>query len=99
MNSMRKRNIGVNFRNRLAEVLVWAPNARRVTLVIESSEIDMVKEDFGYWGLLTPELKPGMPYRIGLDGKAFPDVASLAQPDVHSASIALDLEAFNWQDA
>jgi maltooligosyltrehalose trehalohydrolase len=68
---MRQRNIGVNFRNRLAEVVIWAPNAERVTLVLEQSEIEMVREDMGYWRLLTPELKPGMSYHIGLDGKQF----------------------------
>lgn len=96
---MRQRNIGVNFRNRLAEVLVWAPNAERVMLVLEDAEIQMVQEEFGYWRLLTPALTPGMTYHIGMDGKPFPDITSLYQPDVHGASVALDLDAFNWQDA
>ncbi len=95
---MRQRNIGVNFRNRLAEVVVWAPDAERVTLVLDSGEIKMVREEFGYWRLLTPELKPGMSYQFGLGGKSFPDIASLVQPDVHGASVALDLDDYDWQD-
>ena len=69
-----------------------------VTLVLDSRQIEMVQEEFGYWRLLTPELKPGMPYQFGLDGKPFPDIASLQQPDVHGASVALDLDDYNWQD-
>ena len=95
---IRQRNIGVNFKNGLAEVLIWAPNAERVALIVEKIEVDMVRQKLGYWKLLTPSLKPGMSYQIGLDGKAYPDITSLMQPDVHGPSVAIDLQNYNWKD-
>lgn len=95
---IKKRNIGLNFRQGLAELLIWAPHCTRVTLVLEQKEIELEKEDFGYWRLSSAELQPGEHYRLGLDGKSFPDIAALAQPDVHGPSVAVDLDAYSWKD-
>jgi maltooligosyltrehalose trehalohydrolase len=94
------RNIGVNFIQQQAQIKVWAPNAKSVTIkTAKELSLDLVKENRGYWTLTTHELKPGDKYWFVLDGGAqFPDPASLAQPEgVHGPSMALDLR-YEWKD-
>lgn len=94
---------GVRFNNNGdAEVAVWAPNAKMVAVIINNSnEIGLQKADFGYWLLTTPNLHPGDRYRFKLDDKEpLPDPASLLQPDgVHGASMAIDVNQFEWADS
>ncbi|MCE7060100.1 malto-oligosyltrehalose trehalohydrolase [Dyadobacter sp. CY343] len=86
-----------------AEVLVWAPEAKEVTLSIETSgkKVALEKLEYGYWNSKTEEVKPGDSYQFDLgDGKLLPDPASLFQSKgVHGASEAVDLDAFQWTDA
>lgn len=57
-------------------------------------------EQYGYWRLLTDQLKPGDLYTFILDGqKEFPDPVSLSQPQgVFGPSEAVDINCFHWDD-
>lgn len=101
--SICKRLIGVNFNSDgLANVLVWAPFARSVNLILKESDaaLSLQPADKGYWTLNTMELKPGMDYGFSTDGQApLPDPASLFQPNgVHGLSTAIDIGQFAWTD-
>ena len=94
------RNIGINFSNQQAVVRIWAPLATVVTVQIAQKEsLALIQEKWGYWSLVTDQIKPGDKYWFILDGKQqLPDPASLAQPDdVHGASMAIDL-CYDWKD-
>lgn len=98
-----RRNIGVNYcDDSLAEIVLWSPPAEQATLINYSTgkTINLEKHGSGYWNTTTREIKPGDKYKFSLDGgkTAYPDPASLSQPDgVHEASEAVDL-ALNWTD-
>src|SRR5690349_9345563 len=95
------RNIGVNFlANGEARIVVWSPLAKTVDVVIDEKKISLTN-NLGYWSVTTHEIAPGTKYKIAVDGgDAFPDPASLAQPDdVHGASMAIDVKKFEWTDA
>lgn len=88
---------GVRFR-------LWAPDARRVTLVLEgppAAEIPLGldADDPGYWAVQVEDAGPGARYRYRLDdGDALPDPASMAQPDgVHGPS-AVVAPHVAWSD-
>ncbi|RYE09491.1 MAG: malto-oligosyltrehalose trehalohydrolase [Sphingobacteriaceae bacterium] len=99
--NLKKRNIGVNFNQDIAEIKLWAPLAKSVDLLlIKSSKKYPLKEAFyGFWQLETDVLKHQDLYRFVLNGnQELPDPASLSQPEsVHAPSQAVDL-AFNWTD-
>jgi maltooligosyltrehalose trehalohydrolase len=101
--AINHRNIGVNFnKDGKAEVQVWAPFAKELSLVLIASQKDIPlrNEEYGYWSLTTTALKPGDLYYLAINGKQLPDPASLSQPDgVHGPSRALALAEFNWADA
>ncbi|MDB5196293.1 MAG: malto-oligosyltrehalose trehalohydrolase [Flaviaesturariibacter sp.] len=106
--TISKRQLGVNFKpTGEAEILLWAPTANKVELVIEVNQrkVELIKNEFGYWSGSSTELKPGDRYGFSLDGKnVLPDPASLAQPDgVHGLSQAVDLkvlqrEQWEWSN-
>ena len=96
-----KRTIGVNFNEQNeAEILVWSPTAEQVTIVFDKEQIELNKEDFGYWRTQSNQLKQGGRYKFLLNQKnQYPDPASLSQPDgVHESSEAIDLKKFHWTD-
>ena len=98
----KKRNIGISFKNDEAAVVVWAPKATQVSLVIEGKDeqVSLHPADYGYWKIITPLLKNGNRYKFQLNNSGiFPDPASVSQPQgVHHASEAIDLSAFEWTD-
>lgn len=99
---IKKRNVGVNFINDEAEAIVWAPKAGHVSLVInEALPIAMHPAEHGYWKINTHLLKPGDRYTFQLDdGTAYPDPASLSQPEgVHKPSQAIEIANFPWTDS
>jgi maltooligosyltrehalose trehalohydrolase len=101
---LTNRRIGVNFPEAgKAEVLLWAPLAEKVAIVLEAGtkKIDLEKEELGFWHSSVSEIKPGDRYKFSVDGKdPLPDPASLSQPDgVHAESEAFDLKQFQWADA
>lgn len=94
-----KRTIGVNFsENGKATVTVWSPKATKVAIVTGNEALLLTPTDYGYWSLSTDKLQEGTRYKIKIDDKeAFPDPASLSQPDgVHGESEAFNANAFPW---
>ncbi|RKR84374.1 maltooligosyl trehalose hydrolase [Mucilaginibacter gracilis] len=96
------REIGINFGNKTALVQLWAPQAKKVELLVTDAghRLALKKGHLGHWSLQTDEIKPGDKYQFVLDDdKKLPDPASLAQPDgVHGPSQAVDLNALTWTD-
>ncbi len=85
---------GVRFR-------VWAPERRRVELVLEGREpVALQRDESGYWAARVPDLPVGSLYRYRLDGEGpFPDPASRFQPQgVHGPSQVVNPGAFAWSD-
>lgn len=94
---------GVTFsREGEAQVLVWAPKAKKVKLQfgMGGKALDLEQRAYGFWTLQTRALWPGDRYGFLLDGKGpFPDPATLHQPEgVHGLSEACDLQKFEWTD-
>jgi maltooligosyltrehalose trehalohydrolase len=87
---------------------VWAPKAKSVA--VELSErasfdrgsarcVQMEPERDGYYSVYVAEAKPGMLYKLKLDGKSFPDPASRFQPEgPHGPSQIVDCRQFQWTD-
>ena len=100
---LNQRRVGINFNSsQLAEVCLWAPQAKSVEVALESGpEINLKQSAGGYWTATTDQIQPNDLYKIKLDGqKTLPDPASLGQPKgVHEASLAIDLKAFEWTDS
>lgn len=97
--SIERRGIGVNFYNGQAEIKVWAPLARKVSMLANNSTIPLSKDELGYWLASSAEIRPGDEYSFSIDEKKLPDPASLSQPKgVHGSSQAVDLNAFSWTD-
>ena len=92
--------------NRLAdgrwEFLLWAPNARSVSLhLLHSGELlTMAPVSRGYFRRTVENLEPGTRYFFQLDGaRELPDPASRFQPEgVHGPSEVVDLNQFQWTD-
>ncbi|HKK69408.1 MAG TPA: malto-oligosyltrehalose trehalohydrolase, partial [Bacteroidales bacterium] len=81
--------------------LVWAPDARAVSIVNQASKKhDLNQSAYGYWEAHDVPLSEGDLYQIYLnDDKKFPDPASLAQPQgVHGPSMVTDLTSHSWND-
>ncbi|MGA0557930.1 malto-oligosyltrehalose trehalohydrolase [Larkinella sp. VNQ87] len=100
---VHRRSLGVTFTgDGMAEVVVWAPLAESVDLLLidPSDCLPLEKQTQGYWTLSTARLQPGDRYQFRLNGeKVRPDPASLAQPEgVHGPSGAVDTTRFSWND-
>ena len=68
---------------------VFAPDRQQVALRLEDEarSLPMQRDAASYWSLSLPRLAEGSRYRFELDGTAYPDPASRAQPDgVHGPS-------------
>jgi maltooligosyltrehalose trehalohydrolase len=91
---------GIRLKDDKAEVNIWAPLAREVSLIVNSSkEIQLAQSGEGYWSALVEKLREGDSYQFRIDGKDYPDPASLSQPTgVHGPSAIIDLNAFQWTD-
>lgn len=97
---LNRRGIGVNFNGSQAEVRVWAPRAKEVHMMINNvPSVPLQPAGYGYWETSTDLIHPGDIYHFSLDGKTYPDPASLSQPGgVHGGSQVIDLDAFQWTD-
>lgn len=96
------RTIGLNFEpNGTATLKVWAPMAKTVKMAVEQGPmLKLMQAPMGFWELHNIAIDPGTHYKIVLDGKAFPDPASLSQPEgVHGPSCAINLGKFSWTDS
>lgn len=96
-----KRTIGVSFFKGLADVKIWAPLASKVEIILNNSDsYSLSPADMGFWQAASLPVSPGDNYSIIVDGKAYPDPASLYQPTgVHHSSQAFDVNAYSWHDA
>jgi maltooligosyltrehalose trehalohydrolase len=83
-------------------VVVWAPEAEHVQLLLVSKELKLPlqKESYGFWQLTTERVRPGDLYQFIIDEKdPLPDPASLSQPEgVHGPSQATNLLEHTWHD-
>lgn len=95
-----RRSIGVTLQDGQASMVVWAPLAKSISIVTDSTKYPLQKNDQGYWRGISNKLVPGDRYRIEInDEKTIPDPASLSQPEgVHQTSEVLDLTSFSWTD-
>ena len=105
MNAVRvnRRSLGITFSARgEAEVLLWAPYADTVSLVLISrqEEIPLDKQEFGYWSCITSRIKPGDHYLLELNkNERLPDPASLSQPEgTDGPSEVVNIHQFSWTD-
>jgi len=73
------------------QVRLWAPNARRVELLVEDSRAELSRKSDGWWA--GPMLAAGDRYAFSVDGgPPRPDPRSRWQPEgVHGWSRWLDL--------
>ena len=91
---------------------VWAPNARRVSVVGDFNAWDgrrnpmRLRQQAGVWELFVPTLGPGARYKyeiVGPDGRVLPQkadpVARAAEPAPGSASIVARSDAYDWTDS
>ncbi|AKQ45651.1 malto-oligosyltrehalose trehalohydrolase [Rufibacter radiotolerans] len=98
-----KRPLGICFTSTgQAEVLVWAPKASQVELMLNdgNTSIPLRKGEHGYWHEVTDQVKAYDTYTYRIDEEQeYPDPASKSQPlGVHGPSQATDLEQFQWDD-
>ena len=84
---------------------VWAPQAKRMRVVIESGggagEHELDPAGDGVWAGIVGDAAPGTRYRYRLDEEeaAVPDPCSRHQPEgVHGASEVVDPHAHEWRD-
>ncbi len=91
---------------------VWAPNARRVSVVGAFNHWDGRRNPMrrrgatGIWEIFLPEVGDGAPYKyeiIGADGRAQPlkadPVGFGSQHPPETASIVRDIAGYGWKDA
>lgn len=91
---------------------VWAPNARRVSVVGDFNAWDGRRHamrhriEAGVWEIFVPRLPPGALYKyevVGLDGAYLPlkadPIGGQAERRPGTASIVVSPEPFRWRDA
>ncbi len=80
---------------------VWAPQARRVEVHLDSRTLDMAPEEGGWWAAPHDAAQPGADYSFLIDGgDPLPDPRSPWQPyGVHGPSRIVDHAAFRWTDS
>ncbi len=98
-----RKSIGINFSSRgESEVMVWAPGAASVSVILTDAndQVTLEEQADGYFSCLTPKLKPGDRYLFELDGVArYPDPASQFQPEgVEGPSEVFNVNHYHWQD-
>jgi maltooligosyltrehalose trehalohydrolase len=81
---------------------VWAPHPARVRLVVDSTEVEMLRVDGGWWTPAGPVASDGPAdygYLLDDDPEPRPDPRSRRQPDgVHGLSRSYDPAGFAWTD-
>ncbi len=85
---------------------VWAPQRRRVRVMVDGTEHEMSPAAAGWWQATVDGADPGSDYAFllidgedGDDAEPLPDPRSRRQPDgVHAASRVYDHDTFGWND-
>ena len=82
---------------------VWAPEHKRVAVVIAGApELELTREDSGYFSGVRPDTPAGALYRLRIDDgdSLYPDPASRFQPQGHDGwSQVIDPSAYAWRDS
>ncbi len=81
---------------------VWAPRAKRVSVLVDGEQHAMEREPRDWWAATVEAAHAGSRYGFLIDGdeKPVPDPRSARQPDgVHGLSEVVDHSAFAWSDA
>lgn len=97
----RRFPIGAEFVEGGVSFRVWAPDRRRVDVVLADGEHPLAAEADGYFAAVVPGVAAGAEYRFRLDGEEtlYPDPASRAQPRrPQGASAVVDPTTFAWTD-
>ncbi len=100
MNTTGIKQLGVRLVDGKSNLTVWAPDAEEVSCKIlpTGKSLPLNADTFGYWHGETDVLQAGDAYYFCIDGKDYPDPASLAQPEgVHGPSALVDLQ-YPWTD-
>jgi maltooligosyltrehalose trehalohydrolase len=100
-----RASLGANWRDGATVFEVWAPEAKRVEVVLEPGGAaarahPMRGGTDGYFTIELPGVGPGSLYRLSPDGRGpFPDPVSRFQPrGVHGPSQVVDPGGFAWSD-
>jgi maltooligosyltrehalose trehalohydrolase len=65
-----KRTIGVTINENIAHILVWAPYADTMEVLLnDQTTIPLLKQEYGYWYNKTSQLKTGDCYEFLINGK------------------------------
>lgn len=77
---------------------LWAPDAERVSVLMNSVAHPMFRAEDGWHQVHIPECGPGQTYQFQLgDGLVIADPASRAQvEDVHGPSVVVDHSSYQW---
>uniref|UniRef100_UPI0025CC8392 alpha-amylase family glycosyl hydrolase n=1 Tax=uncultured Paracoccus sp. TaxID=189685 RepID=UPI0025CC8392 len=76
---------------------IWAPQAKRVELILTGQAIPMDAQTDGFW-TATVAARPGDRYLLRIDGRDIPDPASRLQAgDVHAPSVVTGPGEYPWQ--
>lgn len=100
---MRKTGItqiGIDCKDDVSHIRVWAPNAKQVNcfFVQKNLTLPLEKREFGYWYGESSLVESGDQYKIEIDGASYPDPASRCQPEgVHGPSEVVNLK-YPWTD-
>lgn len=92
--------LGMRWINNQAHIRIWAPWATTVDCLLTEREIliPLEKQAYGYWYANSKLPQHDEWYKIIIDGIAYPDPASLFQPEgVHGPSAMIDLD-YPWTD-
>ncbi|MBS1872323.1 MAG: malto-oligosyltrehalose trehalohydrolase [Acidobacteria bacterium] len=92
---------GANLAPGGAHFRVWAPERRRVEVVLEGRDVPLDREPDGHFSGFVPCVAEGALYKCRLDGgEAYPDPYSRFQPmGPHHASMVVDPSRFEWTDS
>lgn len=107
--NVRRRQIGAEVMPGGVHFRIWAPEHKRVEVVLEgeggsgptapTAEFVLTAEPDGYHSALVREACDATRYRFRLDGDLVPDPASRFQPEgPHGASQVIDPSLYDWQD-
>src|SRR5437764_7674412 len=98
--SKRRRAVGAERIDEGVHFRVWAPEQASLSVVIEDGpEVELEREEHGYFSILVPGLSAGARYRFRIGDGLFPDPASRFQPEgPHGPSMVVDPTAFPWTD-
>lgn len=91
--------VGAIYKQGTTQFRVWAPQRKKLELVIGKKIHPMERDEFGYWSTELSNASPGTKYKFRLDElSTFPDPASRFQPEgVHGESVVTETE-FKWTD-